>query len=53
MIAGVDSRIVASRLGHNSTRVTYDIYQHVLNGMQLYAMIIYIDNINPNKITSK
>ncbi|WP_054023770.1 tyrosine-type recombinase/integrase [Bacillus sp. FJAT-28004] len=53
MIAGVDSKIVASRLGHSSTRVTNDIYQHVRKGMQLDALKKYRDNINPKKITSK
>lgn len=29
-----DSKIVAERLGHSTTRVTQDTYQHVLPGMQ-------------------
>jgi integrase len=34
LLAGEDSRIVADRLGHSTTRLTQDTYQHVLPGMQ-------------------
>ena len=34
LLAGEDSRIVAERLGHSTTRLTQDTYQHVLPGMQ-------------------
>jgi integrase len=34
LLAGEDSKIVSERLGHSSTRLTQDTYQHVLPGMQ-------------------
>jgi integrase len=34
LLEGVDSKIVSERLGHSSTRLTQDTYQHVLPGMQ-------------------
>jgi integrase len=34
LLAGEDSKVVAERLGHSSTRLTQDTYQHVLPGMQ-------------------
>ncbi len=34
LLAGVDSKVVAERLGHSTTRLTQDTYQHVLPGMQ-------------------
>lgn len=32
--AGVDVKVVSERLGHASTTITRDIYQHVIKGMQ-------------------
>lgn len=34
LIAGVDVRIVAERLGHSSPMVTWQTYQHVVKGLQ-------------------
>lgn len=34
LVAGVDVRIVADRLGHSSPMVTWQTYQHVIKGMQ-------------------
>ena len=34
LLAGEDSKVVAERLGHSTTRLTQDTYQHVLPGMQ-------------------
>ena len=34
LLAGVDAKVVSERLGHSSTRLTQDVYQHVLPGMQ-------------------
>lgn len=34
LLCGEDSKIVAERLGHSTTRLTQDVYQHVLPGMQ-------------------
>ena len=34
LMAGEDSKIVAERLGHSTTRLTQDVYQHVIPGMQ-------------------
>jgi integrase len=34
LLAGEDAKVVAERLGHSTTRLTQDIYQHVLPGMQ-------------------
>jgi integrase len=33
-LAGVDTKIVSEQLGHSSTRVTTDIYQHVRNELR-------------------
>ncbi|MBS3977746.1 MAG: site-specific integrase [Syntrophomonadaceae bacterium] len=32
--AGVDIKIISERLGHSSIRITYDIYSHLMPGMQ-------------------
>jgi integrase len=37
LLAGEDSKVVAERLGHCTTRLTQDTYQHVLPGMQEQA----------------
>src|SRR5262249_18185036 len=34
LLAGEDSKVVSERLGHSTTRLTQDTYQHVLPGMQ-------------------
>lgn len=34
LVAGVDVRIVSERLGHSSPLVTWQTYQHVMQGMQ-------------------
>lgn len=34
LVAGVDVRIVADRLGHSSPMITWQTYQHVIKGMQ-------------------
>jgi integrase-like protein len=34
LLAGEDSKVVAERMGHSTTRLTQDTYQHVLPGMQ-------------------
>lgn len=34
LLAGEDAKVVAARLGHSTTRLTQDVYQHVLPGMQ-------------------
>jgi integrase len=34
LLAGEDAKVVAERLGHSTTRLTQDVYQHVLPGMQ-------------------
>ncbi|MDK8188682.1 tyrosine-type recombinase/integrase [Paenibacillus sp. UMB7766-LJ446] len=49
LMAGVDAKITASRLGHSSTRVTNDIYQHVIKGMQQEALKKYREKITPKK----
>lgn len=49
MMAEVDAKIVASRLGHSSTRVTNDIYQHVLKGMQSVALKKYREAMKPKE----
>ena len=36
--SGRDLKIVAEVLGHSSTRVTEDVYQHVTPGMQADAV---------------
>lgn len=35
--AGVDVKVVSERLGHSSVRITYDIYSHLMPGMQREA----------------
>ncbi|NQX62171.1 site-specific integrase [Paenibacillus qinlingensis] len=47
LIAGVDPKITSFRAGHSSTRVTSDIYQHVLKGVQRGALVKYREIINP------
>lgn len=37
LLAGVDVKVVADRLGHSSPKVTWDTYQHVVQGMQTDA----------------
>jgi len=37
LVAGVDIKIVSERLGHSSPMVTWQIYQHVVKGMQAGA----------------
>lgn len=37
LLAGVDVRIVSERLGHSSPMVTWQTYQHVIQGMQADA----------------
>jgi integrase len=37
LLEGIPSKIVADVLGHSSTRVTEDVYQHVTPGMQADA----------------
>jgi integrase len=49
LMAGVDSKIAASRGGHSSTRVTNDIYQHVIKGVQLDALAKYRELLTPKK----
>lgn len=39
--AGVDARVVADRLGHSTTRLTTDTYQHVLPDQQAEAVAAY------------
>lgn len=39
--AGLDSRVVADRLGHSTTRLTTDTYQHVMPGQQAEAVAAY------------
>jgi integrase len=34
LLAGEDAKVVSERLGHSTTRLTQDTYQHVLPGMQ-------------------
>ncbi len=36
-VAGVDIRMVSERLGHSSTLITSQTYQHVRKGMQAGA----------------
>jgi integrase len=36
--AGVDIKIISERLGHSSIRITYDIYSHLMPGMQRDAV---------------
>ncbi|NPV45147.1 MAG: site-specific integrase [Firmicutes bacterium] len=36
--AGVDIKIISERLGHSSVRITYDIYSHLMPGMQRTAV---------------
>ncbi|WP_211749806.1 tyrosine-type recombinase/integrase [Paenibacillus sp. Marseille-Q4541] len=49
LMAGVDSKITSSRLEHSSTRVTNDIYQHVIKGMQADALKKYRKKINTKR----
>ena len=37
LLDGIPSKVVAEILGHSSTRVTEDVYQHVTPGMQADA----------------
>ncbi|MBL8794112.1 MAG: tyrosine-type recombinase/integrase, partial [Planctomycetia bacterium] len=37
LLAGENAKVVAERLGHSTTRLTQDTYQHVLPGMQEQA----------------
>ena len=37
LLEGIPSKVVAEVLGHSSTRVTEDVYQHVTPGMQADA----------------
>lgn len=39
--AGVDPRVVADRLGHSTTRLTTDTYQHVMRDQQQEAVEAY------------
>jgi len=36
--AGVDIKIISERLGHSSVHITYDIYSHLMPGMQKSAV---------------
>ncbi|MDK2820723.1 MAG: hypothetical protein PWP31_688 [Clostridia bacterium] len=36
--AGVDIKIISERLGHSSIKITYDIYSHLMPGMQKEAV---------------
>jgi integrase len=36
--AGVDIKIISERLGHSSIRITYDIYSHLMPGLQKEAV---------------
>jgi len=35
--AGVNIKIISERLGHSSVRITYDLYSHLMPGMQREA----------------
>ncbi len=37
LLTGEDTKVVSERLGHSTTRLTQDTYQHVLPGMQARA----------------
>ena len=37
--AGVNPKVVAERLGHSTTRITLDVYSHVIPGMQREAAV--------------
>jgi len=37
LLEGIPAKVVAEILGHSSTRVTEDVYQHVTPGMQADA----------------
>lgn len=41
MRAGVDARVIADRLGHSTTKVTQDTYQHVMPDTQQEAVDAY------------
>lgn len=49
LFSGVDSKVAASIAGHSSTRITNDIYQHILKGVQLGALSKYRKLITPKK----
>ncbi|WP_461479596.1 tyrosine-type recombinase/integrase [Paenibacillus sp. PvR148] len=49
LMAGVDSKIAASRGRHSSTRVTNDIYRHVIKGVQRDALTKYREIIPTKK----
>lgn len=36
--AGVDIKVISERLGHSSIRITYDLYSHLMPGMQREAV---------------
>ncbi|MDK2888324.1 MAG: hypothetical protein PWP72_1202 [Thermoanaerobacter sp.] len=36
--AGVDIKVISERLGHSSIRITYDLYSHLMPGMQKEAV---------------
>lgn len=36
--AGVDIKVISERLGHSSIRITYDLYAHLMPGMQKEAV---------------
>nr|WP_157081677.1 hypothetical protein [Fervidicola ferrireducens] len=38
MKAGVVVKIISERLGHSSVRITYDLYSHLMPGMQRTAV---------------
>ncbi len=35
--AGIDIKVISERLGHSSIRITYDLYSHLMPGMQKAA----------------
>lgn len=37
LLAGVDDKVVAGRLGHSTTQITRDLYQHILPQMDQHA----------------
>lgn len=40
LLAGEDTKVVSERLGHSTCRLTQDVYQHVLPGMQELTMFV-------------
>jgi integrase len=38
LLEGIPAKVVAEVLGHSSTRITEDLYQHVTPGMQADAV---------------